>query len=56
MLDTVIDAVIASINKLHGGEREQRSKHDDYMNFLRTRADCQRKIIPTVPYRESRND
>jgi len=53
MLDTVIDTIIASINKLHGGEREQRSKHDDYMNFLRTRSECQRKIIPSKPGRQT---
>lgn len=59
-----INKIIASVTKLHGGEREQTSKHDDYLNFQRRLAQCggqpvvrrDRFPMPTVPHRESNGD
>jgi hypothetical protein len=50
IIGTTLDAIIASINKLHGGERDQRAKHADYVNFLENN---KRKIIPSRPGRQS---
>jgi hypothetical protein len=55
-MNSTISRIIESITKLHGNERVQRAKHEDFMNYLRLRSQCTRTIIPTVPHRESVND
>ena len=54
---TAIEKIIASVEKLHGGERDQTAKRNQYGDFLaRTRTGPHDKFIPSIPHRESVND
>lgn len=54
---TIIEKIIASVEKLHGGEREQVAKRNQYGDFLaRVRTGPNDKFIPSIPFRESSGD
>jgi len=54
---TAIEKIIASIEKLHGADREQAAKHRSYNDWLASQPNYSLlKIIPAKPFRERSDD